>query len=110
MDSKSPFSDELIRFIQQTVKTEVASQEAKTTFQIEMPIKNEMDLTELSNYLPTRPPLSTLYIWSCKGLIPHSKLGRRLVFKKSEIDEWLESKRVKTVDEIRSTPISYKKL
>jgi hypothetical protein len=109
MDSKSLFSNELIQFIQETVKTELASQEARKTILIEVPIKNEMDLIELSNYLPTKPPLATIYAWSSKGLIPHQKLGRRLIFKKNEIDEWLELKRVKTVDEIKMTPVPFKK-
>ena len=43
----------------------------------------------------TSIPLGTLYCYVHKGLIPHHRLGVKLVrFKRSEISEWLEKGRV----------------
>lgn len=38
---------------------------------------------------------TTLYKLIKKDEIPHMRLGRKLLFRKKEIDAWLESKRVK---------------
>ena len=38
---------------------------------------------------------TTLYKLIKKDEIPHMKLGRKLLFRKKDIDAWLESKRVK---------------
>ena len=38
---------------------------------------------------------TTLYKLIKKDDIPHMKLGRKLLFRKKDIDAWLESKRVK---------------
>ena len=39
--------------------------------------------------------------------IPHYKSGRRLYFKKSEIDEWIFSKKIKTNDDIKKEAMKY---
>jgi len=38
---------------------------------------------------------TTLFKLIKKNEIPHMKLGRKLLFRKKDIDAWLESKRVK---------------
>jgi excisionase family DNA binding protein len=58
-------------------------------------------LEELVKYLPTHPAKPTVYSWIHTNQIPHSKRGKRLYFKKSEIDEWLQSGRCKTMAEIQ---------
>jgi len=68
-----------------------------------------MDVTDLSNYLPNKPPISTIYGWTHKGQIPHFKIGARLSFRTIEIDEWVAKKRIPTIDEICSNPILTKK-
>lgn len=48
---------------------------------------------ELMEYLKIKR--STLQKLMNKGDLPYFKLGRRILFKKEEIDRWIESKRVK---------------
>lgn len=47
------------------------------------------DVNSLSEYLPSHPATQTIYCWTHDHLIPYRKNGRRLVFLKSEIDEWI---------------------
>jgi len=75
----------------------------------ENPIPKVMGVVELSEYLPNHPPISTIYGWTHKGLIPYFKIGARLSFRTAEIDAWLELKRVPTTEEISSVPIPFKK-
>ena len=46
-------------------------------------------LSELIDYLPTKPAPATIYGWVSKKTIPYHKCGKRLSFLKSEIDEWV---------------------
>ena len=39
---------------------------------------------------------STIYALTCRKEIPHYKRGKKLYFKKSEIDKWIETGRVLT--------------
>ena len=56
-----------------------------------------MDLKEVTEYLP----LSERTIREHLNEIPHFRCGRKLVFRRSEIDRWMEGYRVtgKEVDE-----------
>ena len=49
-----------------------------------------MNVTELIKYLPNHPAEQTVYGWTSARKIPFHKTGKSIVFKKSEIDEWLE--------------------
>jgi len=64
-------------------------------------------LEELQGYIPGNPAKATIYGWVHAREIPHKKFGKRLAFLKSEIDEWLKSKRRRTVSEIREEADSY---
>lgn len=46
-----------------------------------------LSIEDLCEYLPGKPKKKTIYAKIDE--IPHSKNGKRLVFKKSQIDEWL---------------------
>ncbi len=48
-----------------------------------------LSLTELIEYLPSKPAPATIYGWVSKKTIPYHKCGKRLSFLKSEIDEWV---------------------
>ena len=55
--------------------------------------KEFLTIEELSDRLGVKK--TTLYSWVASGLIPHLRLGRRLIrFNKEEIDQWLEGQRV----------------
>ena len=35
---------------------------------------------------------STIYHWTCAGFIPHTKVGRFLRFRASDVEEWLQNR------------------
>lgn len=47
------------------------------------------DVDGLRDYLPSNPSRSTIYGWTCNRTIPFIKQGKSLVFKRSDIDSWL---------------------
>lgn len=57
-----------------------------------------MSVDEASEYLNIAK--GTIYGLTSKRLIPHFKRGKKLVFLKADLDQWLLSQRMKTVDEI----------
>lgn len=61
-----------------------------------------LSIEELSQYLPGRPAVTTLYGKVQRREIPFSRKGKRLLFRQSEIDQWLQSGRVKTAFELES--------
>ncbi|TXN36080.1 helix-turn-helix domain-containing protein [Flagellimonas hymeniacidonis] len=46
--------------------------------------------------------LPTLYLYTSQRKIPHSKQGKRLIFDKDEILDWVKSGRVRTATEIQN--------
>lgn len=60
--------------------------------------KEIMNVKEAAAYLCLSP--QTLYGYTCKRLIPFYKASRRVLFKKSELDEYILSHRYKTQSEI----------
>jgi len=56
--------------------------------------KTWFTLKELSEYIPGNPGVQAIYGWVRDGVIPYYKPKgtKRLLFLKSEIDEWLKSK------------------
>ena len=49
--------------------------------------KKYMDIEELSEYISSTP--SSIYSKKCRNQIPHIKIGRRLIFDRETIDEWI---------------------
>ena len=54
-------------------------------------VNEYMNAFQLSHYIPSHPKPSTIRVWCCHDIIPHHKMNGKLVFVKSEIDEWLKS-------------------
>lgn len=50
--------------------------------------------------------VNTLYEKTSEKLIPHYKHGKKIMFKKSELLAWVESRRVPTIHEIRKEAAS----
>ena len=65
------------------------------------------NIDELCQYLPSKPTKPTVYGWTQAKKIPFHKTGKSLVFRKSEIDTWLSSNRIKTIAEIDAEADSY---
>ena len=64
--------------------------------------KEENHVVDLDGLLIARPFIgsrSTLYKKISKGLIPHSKQGKKLFFDLQVIDQWLLENKVKTTSE-----------
>lgn len=59
-----------------------------------------LSVEELCEYLPDKPSKYTVYTWVSNRAIPYHKKMKRLSFRKSEIDKWLEDARRKTADEL----------
>ena len=67
------------------------------------------NLAELCEYLPDKPARATIYGKVHQKLIPYHKQGKSLIFKKSEIDSWLNQGRFKTTAEITAEANKYLK-
>jgi len=50
---------------------------------------------------------TTLYKHTSQRLIPHSKTGKRIYFKKTDLVNWVTKNKIKTVDEIEQEASNY---
>jgi excisionase family DNA binding protein len=64
-----------------------------------------MNVGEVSEYL--KISVSSIYKLTSSSQIPHYKCGKKLYFKKDEIDEWIFSNRIKTKDDIEKEAMEY---
>ena len=71
------------------------------------PTSKWLDVKELREYLPDHPAAPTIYGWIRNGLIPYYKKGKKLSFKRSEIDEWMNSARQQTDVELEANAVDY---
>ncbi len=62
--------------------------EAKNSTQQEEKIKF-LTLSQLCAYMPGNPSKSTIYAKVSRREIPHKKVNGKLLFKKTEIDSWV---------------------
>lgn len=65
------------------------------------------NLQELCEYLPDHPAKQTVYGWIAQRTIPYHKTGKKLQFRKSEIDEWIQNSRRLTASEQQAEAIHY---
>jgi excisionase family DNA binding protein len=68
-------------------------------------INQIMNISEVAAYI--KAAKTTVYGMTHRNTIPHYKSGKRLYFKKEEIDEWIFSKRIKTRDDIENEAMEY---
>ena len=66
-------------------------------------------VAELCAYLPTHPVEHTIYCWTNRREIPYHKRGKRIMFLKSEIDEWLKDNKNKSRNDIMKEALAYVK-
>lgn len=83
---------------------------------IDMPVPKEkddanerMDITAAQKYIPSHPATQTIYGWTSNGQIPFHKIGKRIYFVKSELDEWLSHGLHKSDDNLRREAEEYVK-
>jgi excisionase family DNA binding protein len=58
------------------------------------------DVRQAANFLKMK--LATLYEKTSEKLIPHFKKGKRLYFKKEELQDWINAGKVSTKEELES--------
>ena len=68
-----------------------------------------MDVTEAQKYIPGHPAVQTIYGWTSNGQIPYHKIGKRIYFVKSELDEWLSHGQHKSDNDLRKEAEEYVK-
>lgn len=66
-----------------------------------------MNTKELREYLPDHPAECTVYSWVAARCIPYHKTGKKLQFRKSEIDAWIMSSRRKTEQEMQEEAVRF---
>ena len=66
-----------------------------------------MDLKGLQDFHPEHPAAATIYKWVRNGLIPYYKTGKKLIFKRSEIEAWINDSRQMSDSEIEAQAIDY---
>lgn len=71
------------------------------------PADRWLNLQELCNYLPDHPAKQTVYGWIAQRSIPYHKTGKKLQFRQSEIDEWIQASRRLTASEQQAEAIHY---
>jgi hypothetical protein len=64
-----------------------------------------MDIKALSAYIKTSP--SAIYKFTSEDTIPHYKKGKRLFFKREEINDWTYTNKIKTTNDIEREAIEY---
>ncbi|MBC7523673.1 MAG: helix-turn-helix domain-containing protein [Flavobacterium sp.] len=72
----------------------------------DIPDSNQiMNISEVATYIKVAK--TTIYGMTHRNTIPHYKNGKKLYFKKSEIDKWIFSKRIKTNLDIENEAMEY---
>lgn len=64
-------------------------------------------VADLRSYLPTHPVEHTIYCWTSNQQIPFHKRGKRIMFLKSEVDEWLQANKRRSRSEIQKEAQEY---
>jgi excisionase family DNA binding protein len=88
-------SDELENLIQISVRKAMSEQAEKT----ETPKTGFLNLKEAANYLNLAK--QTIYGLTSKNEIPFLKRGKKLYFKKSELENWINEGKRKSVAELK---------
>jgi excisionase family DNA binding protein len=65
------------------------------------------NLDELRKYLPDHPAKNTVYCWVSSNQIPFYKNRKSLLFRKSEIDSWIEEGKRKSKSELKDEAARY---
>lgn len=91
--------DEFKSMLKETLREILA--EDKVTSENQSTLINIQEAAALLNLA-----VNTIYEKTSEKLIPHYKHGKKIMFKKSELLAWVESRRVKTIHEIRQEAVS----
>ncbi|HVD99038.1 MAG TPA: helix-turn-helix domain-containing protein [Cytophagaceae bacterium] len=90
--------EELVSLIEETVRR-VLSEKKQAT---EQPGNNSsflLSLKEAAGFLKLAP--QTIYGFTSKRVIPFLKRGKKLYFKRADLEQWLEAGKKKSVSELK---------
>lgn len=89
-----------------TIERKIEAVELSLNFKTENQTYSEvMSLNQLCEYCGFTK--SYVYKQTSTREIPHYKKGKRLYFKRTEIDEWLFKEKIKTMDDIQREATLY---
>jgi excisionase family DNA binding protein len=89
-----------------SIETLIREITGKEKVVVSAPMTNEIfDAEKASDYLSLKK--STLYKLTAQREIPHYKNGKKLYFKRVELDEWITTNRVATKEEINKMATEY---
>lgn len=74
------------------------NQPTSNVIMTEIKVHDIMNLAQVCDYISVSK--SCIYKFTSSRTIPHFKTGKRIYFKKTEIDEWLTKNKIKTKEEI----------
>lgn len=89
--------EELISLIEETVR-KVLSEKKQTPEQTGGNPSFLLSLKEAAGFLKLAP--QTIYGFTSKRLIPFLKRGKKLYFKRAELEQWLEAGKKKSISEM----------
>lgn len=89
-------ADELDSLIRNSVRQALLEQSQETS----LPANNLLDIDEACKLLKLAK--QTLYGFTSKNIIPFIKRGKKLYFRKSELETWLNEGKQKTIKEIEA--------
>ena len=72
---------------------------------VSSPVSEIFNINQAAIYLGVAK--STVYKMTSSRLIPHSKISKRIYFKRNEIDEWINKHKIKTNVEIEQEADEY---
>jgi len=100
------FTQLSVQEVRQMLREEVrtALKECQSTQKVED--ENDlMTIEELAEYI--NMAVTSIYGLIHRRQLPHIKRGKRLIFEKSKITEWLQSGRQKTVSDVKADAENY---
>ena len=100
---ENPFEIILARLDQ--IENLIKTIRVSDNFQIHPHMSEIMNLIQAAEYLSLSK--SSLYKSTSQREIPHFKMGKRIYFKKSELDQWVTEIRVKTRKDIEREADAY---
>ena len=99
---ENPF--ELILERLNTIETLLRS--SKKIEPVQSSLVNEIfNMSQAADYLGLAK--STVYKMTSSRLIPHSKVSRKIIFKRNELEEWINKHKIKTKEEIEQEADAY---
>jgi excisionase family DNA binding protein len=100
MDNNNELAELINQLIEKSATATSRKIEDLTAKSIEKDEEKILFVNSLAEYLDLKVP--TIYAMTSKREIPFYKKGKKLYFKKSEIEKWLETGRVLTNSELEA--------